>query len=50
METFNGFWAGHVAGIKPTAGYHEDGNRFYGEIAEAMGRLSIDRAIVYRNR
>ncbi|NBB94123.1 MAG: hypothetical protein GVY16_00090 [Planctomycetes bacterium] len=50
MEMINGFWAGHVAGLKPTAGYHEDGNRFFDEIAEVVERLGIDRATVYRSR
>lgn len=50
MEMFNAFWAGHVEGLRPTAGYHEDGNRFFGEIAAAMERLGICREQLYRQR
>jgi len=50
MEMFNAFWAGHVDGLAPTAGYYTDGRRFFGEIRDAMGRLSIDEDIVYRCR
>ncbi len=50
MECFNDFWAGHVAGIEPTAGYYVDGRRFYGQIAEAMSRLGINPDSIYRTR
>ncbi len=50
MEMFNGFWAGHVEGLKPTAGYHEDGNRFAEEIAATAERLGIIREQYYRQR
>jgi hypothetical protein len=50
MERFNAFWAGHVDGLAPTAGYYTDGRRFFGEIREAMGRLGVDENIVYRCR
>jgi ribonuclease HIII len=50
MECFNRYWAGHVADIEPTAGYYTDGRRFYGQIAEAMGRLDIAEDRVYRSR
>jgi ribonuclease HII len=50
MEMINGFWTGHVDGLAPTAGYHEDGNRFFGQIEETLGRLGINKDIVYRCR
>ena len=50
MEMLNSFWAGQVDGLASTAGYYTDGRRFFAEIREAMGRLSIDEDIVYRCR
>ena len=50
MEMFNAFWAGHVDSLVPTAGYYTDGRRFFAEIQEAMGRLSVEQDIVYRCR
>ncbi|MBL7218795.1 MAG: hypothetical protein ISS69_01655 [Phycisphaerae bacterium] len=50
MEMFNKFWSAHIEGLTPTAGYYTDGRRFYGEIQEAMGRLSVEEDIVYRCR
>lgn len=50
MSRFNAFWAGHVASLKPTAGYYTDGRRFFDEIAPVMESLAIDRERVYRNR
>ncbi|MCP4375510.1 MAG: hypothetical protein GY794_04960 [bacterium] len=50
MEMFNEFWAGHVDGLAPTAGYYTDGRRFFAEIGEAMERLNINEDIIYRCR
>jgi ribonuclease HII len=50
MTMFNAFWAGHVEGLAPTAGYHEDGNRFVEEIAPTAERLGIARGRFYRQR
>jgi hypothetical protein len=50
MRQFNAFWAEHVPGIKPTAGYPVDSKRFYAEIRPAMDRLGIPPEAVWRCR
>ncbi len=50
MGQFNRFWAGHVPGIKPTAGYPVDAVRFYQQIRPAMERLGFNEAQVWRSR
>jgi hypothetical protein len=50
MKQFNNFWAKHVPGIKPTAGYPVDAKRFYAEIRPAMERLSIPEDAVWRKK
>jgi ribonuclease HII len=41
MVQFNRFWRGHVPGLKPTAGYPADAERFYRDIQAARERLAI---------
>ena len=43
MRQFNRFWAKHVPGLKPTAGYPTDAKRFYDAIRPAMARLGMSR-------
>lgn len=50
MVLFNRFWARHVPGIAPTAGYYTDGRRFYAEILPAMKKLGVPEDILYRWR
>lgn len=50
MEVFNQFWAEHVPGLKPTAGYPVDAARFRADIAEAQQRLSICDDDLWRER
>lgn len=50
MALVNRFWAVHVEGLLPTAGYHTDGNRFYEQIRPAMRKLDMDERKVYRFR
>ena len=50
MMMLNGFWARHVEGLKPTAGYYTDGNRFYREIDPAIRRLGVDTRLLHRCR
>ena len=50
MGQFNRFWATHVPGIKPTAGYPVDAVRFYQQIRPAMERLGFAEAQVWRSR
>jgi len=50
MRQFNRFWATHVPGIKPTAGYPGDAKRFYDEIRPAMTALGLTEDQVWRKR
>ena len=50
MHVFNQFWAEHVSGLKPTAGYPVDAARFRADIAEAQQRLGIVDDVLWRER
>jgi hypothetical protein len=50
MRQFNRFWATHVPGIKPTAGYPVDAKRFYDEIRPAMAKLGLTADQVWRKK
>jgi len=50
MQCFNTFWSEHVAGLKPTAGYYEDGRRFLKDIAADAKRLQIGQNLLVRQR
>ena len=50
MEMFNRYWTNLIDGLKPTAGYYVDGNRFYGEITDKMRTLGISEDCVLRCR
>jgi ribonuclease HII len=50
MKQFNRFWAKHVPGIEPTAGYPVDAKRFYEAIQPAMQKLELVEDQVWRKR
>ena len=50
MRQFNRFWAAHVPGIRPTAGYPGDARRFFDEIRPAMEKLGLADDRVWRKR
>lgn len=50
MSRFNAYWSRHVPGIKPTAGYPEDGKRFFQEIKSVLNNLGIPETSVWRKR
>ncbi|MEM6312669.1 MAG: hypothetical protein AAF743_01190, partial [Planctomycetota bacterium] len=50
MHRFNAWWAGHVPGLKPTAGYWTDGLRFLADIEDARNALGLDEAALRRSR
>jgi ribonuclease HII len=50
MREFNAFWHGHQPGIKPTAGYPGDADRFYTEIRPAMAKLGLTDRQVWRRK
>ena len=50
MLEFNGFWERHVPGLKPTAGYHGDADRFFRAIEPTMEQLRIAKRMVWRQK
>ena len=48
MGQFNRYWRGHVADLKPTAGYPGDAKRFLAAIRPAMDRLGTADDDVWR--
>jgi hypothetical protein len=50
MRPFNAFWRRHVPELKPTAGYYNDAQRFYGEIRPARRQLKIAPRDIWRSR
>ena len=50
MERINAFWASHMPGLKPTAGYYTDGHRFLTDIAEALAAAPVDTSLLQRSR
>lgn len=50
MRALNAFWAGHVAGLRPTAGYPVDAKRFKAEIAAKQAQLGIPNHVLWRER
>ncbi len=50
MERLNAYWQREVKGLKPTAGYWQDGLRFLEETAEARKRLDVPDAVFVRQR
>lgn len=45
MRSFNRYFAGRIAGLRPTAGYPEDARRFIAEVEAALdGELGLDAA------
>ncbi|HEX4609213.1 MAG TPA: hypothetical protein VH092_13505 [Urbifossiella sp.] len=50
MRQFNRFWATHVPGLAPTAGYPSDAKRYYDAIRPAMEKLGLAADQVWRKR
>ena len=50
MEMFNRYWIKLIDGLKPTAGYYVDGNRFFREITDKMQESDISEDRVLRCR
>jgi ribonuclease HII len=50
MLQFNRFWAKHVPGITPTAGYPVDAKRFYAAIKPTMVKLGLSEEQVWRKK
>lgn len=50
MLEFNRFWQTHIPGLKPTAGYPGDADRYYQQIADAAARLNLTRERLWRRK
>jgi ribonuclease HII len=50
MQEFNRFWQTHVPGLKPTAGYPLDAERYFAAIQPAMRTLGICAKQIWRSR
>ncbi|MHC4340414.1 MAG: hypothetical protein ACYSX0_09420, partial [Planctomycetota bacterium] len=50
MEAMNRFFARRLSGLRPTAGYHGDGQRFLREIAPILDEIDCDRDSFLRSR
>lgn len=50
MRAFNDYWCGQHEGLRPTAGYHTDAERWLEDAAPALKRLAIDRRMLIRSR
>lgn len=48
MICFNRYWCSQVAGLRPTAGYYEDGRRFLADIQDSEAWRRIDRHMLMR--
>ncbi len=48
MVCFNRYWCAQVPGLRPTAGYYQDGQRFLVDIGAAVNRLHVDRQSLVR--
>ena len=50
MAAFNRFWCTRLEGLKPTAGYPIDAQRFRRDIAELQRNLGIADDVLWRER
>ena len=49
MICFNRYWCAQVSGLRPTAGYYQDGQRFLADIDAAITRQHVDRHWLVRS-
>ncbi|MDM8006309.1 MAG: hypothetical protein QUV05_09220 [Phycisphaerae bacterium] len=49
MICFNQYWCSQVTGLRPTAGYYEDGQRFLADIKDAEVCRQLDRHMLVRD-
>jgi len=50
MEGLNGFFGSRVSGLRPTAGYYEDGRRFLKEVRAVLRDLGCSEDLFVRSR
>ncbi len=49
MICLNRYWCARVSGLRPTAGYYQDGRRFLADIDAAIARQRVDRQWLVRS-
>jgi len=50
MHAFNTYWSTRVPGLKPTAGYYTDAQRWLQDVSGELQSSNIDRTILVRDR
>jgi hypothetical protein len=50
MHSFNSWWCGQITGLRPTAGYYQDGSRWLLDVEPHLSRLGISRDMLVRIR
>jgi hypothetical protein len=50
MVQFNAFWAKHILGLTPTAGYPVDAKRYYDTIEPKFNELGLQKDLVWRKK
>ncbi|MGB2985281.1 MAG: hypothetical protein WBE26_05305 [Phycisphaerae bacterium] len=50
MHVFNGYWSRQMPGLRPTAGYYTDAQRWLQDVSRELVRRSIDRNMLVRQR
>ena len=50
MRRFNAWWAARVPGLKPTAGYWQDGQRFLVDVEAVRRELGVPDRVLVRSR
>jgi hypothetical protein len=50
MDVFNAFWASHVPGLRPTAGYPVDAARFRRAVEASAAALGLEPRVWWRER
>lgn len=50
MHSFNAWWCRQISGLRPTAGYYQDGSRWLLDVEPHLTRLGIPREMLVRVR
>jgi hypothetical protein len=50
MHSFNDWWCRQIAGLRPTAGYYQDGSRWLVDVEPHLSRLGVKRESLVRVR
>lgn len=50
MHLLNGYWCARTPGLKPTAGYYTDAQRWLADVAPVLNRHDVDRSLLVRLR